>query len=291
MSNLIPQSALFQPIAWQGQQYFTSQYFHRQYLTNSQNSTKYQRHSDFLRIIRGMEAYAIYVQQGDIVELRWSQVKSSSTQDLRLALTPVFEARGYQELYLLNATAQVALSHHLDDELSKQLSVATNTSAARQLTSRGKGILPEEHAARAFAAHLQVAALLGCPVHIGQQEAVKMVRQATGLDYRALLQAAPGQDDIQPEAKALEPKDLAKELGIPSAYGLNKALEQIGWQVKKIGGGWEATPAGLPHATEHAWTSEHSTKSGYNLKWNVEAVTAALKAAVYEFPVAKEQHP
>lgn len=52
----------------------------------------------------------------------------------------------------------------------------------------------------------------------------------------------------------------------------------LGWQVKKIGGGWEATPTGKPHCADHAWNGEHSTKTGYNLKWRVSAVRQALGA-------------
>jgi len=122
-----------QPIVYEGHPYFSSQYFHQQYLANSQYGGKYKRHHDFLRLLRSIEAYQTYVDHGDIVELSWQQVKSSSKQDLRLALEPVFAARGYQELFLLNATAQLAMAHHLDDELSKQVSVAANTTIARQV--------------------------------------------------------------------------------------------------------------------------------------------------------------
>jgi glutathione S-transferase len=57
---------------------------------------------------------------------RWEQVTSSLPPDLRQALEPVFRRRGYQELYLLTATAQAALSHHLDDLsiLARHLGVA-----------------------------------------------------------------------------------------------------------------------------------------------------------------------
>ncbi|MCK7581043.1 MAG: hypothetical protein MZV65_39100 [Chromatiales bacterium] len=50
---------------------------------------------------------------------------------------------------LINATAQVALTHHLDDEVSKQASVAINRRAA----SPGKSTEPQ--LARAAAAWLE----------------------------------------------------------------------------------------------------------------------------------------
>jgi hypothetical protein len=74
----------------------------------------------------------------------------------------------------------------------------------------------------------------------------------------------------------LEPTDLAKALGLRSGHHLNRALEQIGWQVKRIGGGWDATPTGQPHASEHAWTADHGNKHGYNWRWRLEDVRDAL---------------
>lgn len=280
MGELATQSPLMLSVLWQGHEYFTSQYFHAQYLANSQYGGKYARHDEFLRVVRGIEAYALYIQQGDIVELTWAQVKSSSTQILRSALAPLFEARGYQKLYLLNATAQVALSHHLDDELSQQLSVATNTSAARQMTRKASGpLLPEEHASRALAAFMDIGRQLQTPPHIAQQEAVKQIAATTGVNLQPFLLGAPAQDAIPPDAKRLEPTDLAAALGWGPSKGaaLNKALEALGWQVRAIGGGWEATPAGTPYCSAHAWTSERGTKSGYNLKWSLKAVQDALQ--------------
>jgi hypothetical protein len=62
-----------------------------------------------------------------------------------------------------------------------------------------------------------------------------------------------------------------------SGMALNRALEKIGWQVKRIGGGWEPTPTGTPYAAEHAWTSDHGQKHGYNWRWRQQAVTDALR--------------
>jgi len=66
--------------------------------------------------------------------LTWADIKSTKSEGTpnRLSLQPLFQATSYNPLTLLNATAQVAMSHHLDDELSKQLSVAANTLVARQ---------------------------------------------------------------------------------------------------------------------------------------------------------------
>lgn len=274
-----PDNPLMQPVQYDGQEYFTSQYFWQQYLENSPYGGKYRQHSDFLRVIRGIETYLEYLARADIVELAWHQVKSSSKHDLLSALTPAFEARGYQKLYLLNATAQVALSHHLDDEISKQMSVATNTTVARQATRKPlEAHTPLELATRDMSAWLDAGKLFGAPLHIVQQEGVKLIATTHGVDFRPLLLAAPAQDNIRDEERMLEPTDLANEFGWGSSkrdgMAMNNRLEALGWQVKKIGGGWEATPLGKPHSAPHAWT-EHG-KTGYNLKWRVAAVRQAL---------------
>jgi hypothetical protein len=132
ITAITPQSPLMAVVEFDGQLYYTSQYFHRQYLANSDlGKGKYQRHDNFRRMLRGIEAYRLYQEQGAIVEVPWESIKSKGTP-LLSTLKPLFHAAGYADLILLNATAQAALSHHLDDELSKQVSVAINTHAARE---------------------------------------------------------------------------------------------------------------------------------------------------------------
>jgi hypothetical protein len=134
MNALLPVNLLFQPVVYQGQEYYTSQYFHQQYITNSAHGGKYQRHDDFLRLLRTIETYKIYTQQGDIVELVWSQVNSLTPNQRQYVVTGsnlssnpsapfkmLFQATNYRPITLLNATAQLALSHYLDDELNKLL--------------------------------------------------------------------------------------------------------------------------------------------------------------------------
>ncbi len=281
MTDLLAQNPLYAPVEFQGQTYFTSQYFHRQYVNHSHAASKYRQHSTFNRLLRSIEAYHIYLDQKDIVELSWSDVKSikSDKYHFSIALTPLFQASGYGRLTLLNATAQVALSHHLDDELSRQMSVSANTAIARQLTRKTAPMLPIEQAARELEAFLQIGRLLQTPEHIVQQEAVKQIAVSTGVNLRPLLVAAPAQNIIAESESMLEPTELAKTLGIASGSAMNRLLEQLGWQVKRLGGGWEATPSGSLYAARHAWIADHGTKSGYNLRWKVQATTDALQQA------------
>lgn len=260
-------SPLMQPVTYDGQQYFTSQYFHQQYLANSSLTGKYRQHSHFVRLLRSIEPYRKHLDRGDIVEITWHRVNTEGIQN-RDSFKPLFQAAGWNPLTLLNATAQLAMSHHLDDELSKQMSVATNARMAQQMT--GESITrPLEDAHRDLAAALAIAALLEVPKYLAQQEAVKMVAQTTGVDLRPMLLTAPAQDNIAPDEVMLEPTELAKALGMPYAKDCNTFLARAGWQIRTAIG-WEPTAVGKPFAVRHAWVS--GNKTGYNWKWNVSAV-------------------
>jgi hypothetical protein len=117
MPDLSTVSPLMQSIHWQGEDYYASQYFHQQYRAKSQYGGKYKRHDSFMRTMRSIPAYALYVEQGAIVELAWTALKLKEPQMCGY-FQPLFRAVGYKPLTLLNATAQVALTHHLDDALS-----------------------------------------------------------------------------------------------------------------------------------------------------------------------------
>lgn len=104
---------LMQPISHNGEMRYTTQYFHAQYLqAHNDAPKKYQRHTDFLRMLRSLPLYADYVELGHIVELHYGKDRGDSlTQNLR----QLYKSTGYQPIVLLNATAQAELSHHLGD--------------------------------------------------------------------------------------------------------------------------------------------------------------------------------
>jgi hypothetical protein len=290
MADLIPLSPLMQPVEWQGQIYFTSQYFHLDYIANSPDGGKHRQHKNFIRVIRAIPAYHEYLTKGDIVEISWDRIKTEAAQNLS-QWKPLFEATGYQPLTLLNATGQSELSHHLEDEASKQMAVASSTAIARQATSGHHQSALMQETSAVLRASLEICELLGLPTHRAQQEAVKLVAQQTGINLNHLLLAAPAQQNIPDEDKMLEPRDLAKALGFASGMLLNQHLHAIGWQIPRIGGGWEATPAGKPYCMTHAWTA--GNKSGYNYCWNIEAVKDILKTRnlLPKTPPQQEQLP
>lgn len=119
---------LMQPIHYNGQVYFTSQYFHQMYRRNAEGWGKYGQLKHFNRMIRSIEAYENYIQRNDIIEITWNEAKKITSPDFG----PVFESVSYNPLMLINATAQVALTHHLDDAISKEMSVTTNEQVANQ---------------------------------------------------------------------------------------------------------------------------------------------------------------
>ncbi len=51
---------------------------------------------------------------GDIVELKWSDVKNTEVME---DFHYLFKATHYNPIILVNAMVQVALAHHLDDEV------------------------------------------------------------------------------------------------------------------------------------------------------------------------------
>jgi hypothetical protein len=126
-NEITVQNPLMQPINYEGGVYFTSQYFHQMYGNNG--GGKYKELFNFNKLIRSIEAYPLYVLGGDIVELTGTETDSN--------LESVCKATRRNPIMLINATAQVALTHHLDDELSKQVSVNVNEQAASR-ESQGK---------------------------------------------------------------------------------------------------------------------------------------------------------
>jgi len=130
-----------------------------------------------------------------------------------------------------------------------------------------KALTIHQAAADQLEQELRVGNLLSAPLHIVQQEAIKIVRKQTGVDWSHYLQYAPAQLEVQPEEVMLEPTELATMMGFKSAIAANKWLASIGYQERK-GKLWVPTDDGQPHCTIHSWTK--TNKEGYNLRWNVK---------------------
>jgi hypothetical protein len=293
MPDLTPLSPLMQPVEWQGNTYFSSQYFHQQY--NEQKKlegtpAKYTQHVHFLRRIRTIESYQRFVGANHIVTIAWKTIKEGPIP-YRDRLQPLFKATGYYDIMLLDATAQIELTHHLDDELSKEISYRHSREGARQLSQKTSDLLPSEIALRDAKAFQEFGAMWKIPDYIVQQETVKYIDTHHGINLRTLLLGAPAQRNIQPEDQMLEPAELAKRFGLQSGAYLNRCLETVGWQVKRVDNTWEATPIGKSYSAPHAWMA--GNKSGFNLIWNIEAVRQILRKynLLPEAPPQQEQLP
>ena len=133
-----------------------------------------------------------------------------------------------------------------------------------------------EDAADRLEQELRVGKLLEAPIHIVQQESVKLVRRDTGVDFSHHLTYAKAQQDIKKEERMLEPTELAKELGLKNATVMNKWLAERHLQVK-VGKEWKQTEEGEKYSIHHAWTKKD--KTGYNLKWNIQSLLNMKEAA------------
>jgi phage regulator Rha-like protein len=120
---------------------------------------------------------------------------------------------------------------------------------------------------------MAVAALFGVPVHIAQAESVKLARINTGFDFSGYLLVAPAQDNIREDEVMLEPTELGRRLNVSKAK-INPLLAELGLQTK-VGSDWVPTEKGLSMCFKHQWVV--GTKSGYNLKWNVAAVSKLIQ--------------
>jgi hypothetical protein len=128
VSNVNP---LMQAIEWEGKTYFTSRYFHQNYITGRMEAGQkvtHARHDNFFRVIQSMPIYHILVQRQDIVELYWKSLKD---KPLPHVLRKAFEAVHYNRLVLINDIGQVELSHHLDDNTSKAMAYTHNQQAVK----------------------------------------------------------------------------------------------------------------------------------------------------------------
>lgn len=117
---------------------------------------------------------------------------------------------------------------------------------------------------------VRLAEIFGAPKSVALIEAKKSI-DLLGINVSSLLQSSTEMDDIQDEDVYLEPTELAEQLGVKNAREMNKILEGMGLQ-SKINKTWVATDKADSMCSRHQWSSERSTKSGYNYKWRLSAI-------------------
>lgn len=264
-------SPLMLPIQYEGQIYFTSQYFHSQYKANA--GEKYSQLKDFNRLIRSIEAYPNYIEKGDIVELNWQVAKQITSADF----APVFESISYNPIMLINATAQVALTHHLDDEISKQVSVSVNTNATKEKTPsiENKSAVQLKLIASEYKAALAIAKLLGLDGNQAKISAGTLVRNTYGVDILAGLQLELKAESLE---RVITPTEIGKMLGL-TAVKTNQLLEERGLQVSYVSTNgsklWRPTETGMQFAVLIDSAKRHSDGSMIQqLKWKSDVISS-----------------
>lgn len=263
MSTLVAvtPSPLMQPVQYKGQTYFTGQYFHQLYRSNSDVDGKYKRPADFMRLIRSIEAYPLYIESGDIVELEKADAElalASGEADPNLG--SAFKATFGRPIMLINATAQVALTHHLDDEVSKQTSVAVNRQVAR---SSDPLALKYKQAKTIASCSMSIFKMFGADVPMARVLAAEKVKEEVGIDFSKVLACN------SVEEAPMTSTELGKLRGLTGNAGakMNVILSEQGYAVKNENGDWVPTEKGKPYCTCNPYKSPHSQHSGYRTLW------------------------
>lgn len=137
-TNIADASHLMFPLQWNGQTYLTSAKLHADYVQNAVEqgeNPKYRRHDNYLRVIKSIPNYALLIDQKDIVvaDKKWLGASNDAlTQKLSEALRPFFAANDGKRLTLLNRTAQLELTHHLDDLLNHEIAYRHSQQGAQE---------------------------------------------------------------------------------------------------------------------------------------------------------------
>jgi len=185
-------------------------------------------------------------------------------------------------MYLVNESGMYSMVLNSRREESKRFKKWVTSEVLPSIRKTGQYQIPVQQplqltqhdlATRQLKNELEVWSLFECPLHIAQQEIVKLVRKDTGVDFSTALKYAKAQQNILPEEVMLEPTEMSRKLGFKSPNALNRYLQNLGMQIN-VRGEWIATAAGAKISQQHAWTK--FGKTGYNLKWNLKAVKELL---------------
>lgn len=214
---------LMHPVAINGLDYLTSQRLHADYIRNATERGEKIKHrlpSDFARVIRYIPNYDMLIGKKDIICIEYSALmnnKSEHKQKLLKLLEPLFKRTGYHALLLLNPTAQMELTHHLDDELNKEIAYRHSKTGAEAEVSPLQGVIRSSKAEFApkfqglIAGHLNAlnartkAGQLKVPDDVGSQRVAGIVPNRIREGYEAILG-----EDTYAEAKAMAERLGAK---------------------------------------------------------------------------------
>lgn len=110
-----------------------------------------------------------------------------------------------------------------------------------------------------------------CPRSVMLVEASKDMKK-NGIDMPQYLLASSDMDNIPDTDVYLEPTELGMRFGL-SGKDMNLRLRDMGLQAR-VNGSWVATDAADGIWSRHNWTN--GDKSGYNMKWNLSAISRLM---------------
>ena len=106
------------------------------------------------------------------------------------------------------------------------------------------------------------------------QECSKMASRASGCDITRLVTQGKYMDNVPDKDVMLEPTELGKHFDL-SGKAMNEKLKELDLQYRH-GENWKPTEKGKPICEKHAWAVKN--KSGYNLKWNWQAIDELINS-------------
>jgi hypothetical protein len=224
---------LMQPIMWQNGEFFTAHYFHDQYRHGLEERGEHGKHrqlKNFVRVIRMMPVYNKLIESQDIVVLEWEAVKSIKSEAIPnlVQLKHLFQASGYQPIMLLNATAQLELTHHLDDELSKEIAYRHSKSTAQAQLGYGA---QRREVADGLRAEIDLMQIFG---HSPQQaliQAAFLVQKNMGVDMEPYLKNAPALLLAPNEPNWMGVEDITEAFGLKRG-DFTEAMVEYGYAVR-----------------------------------------------------------
>jgi hypothetical protein len=274
MQNISKQNPLMMPVHYADEVFFTSQYFHKMYRQNSGDNCKYTQLASFNRLIRSIETYDDYIERGDIVELQWKDYKNQ-TDTYFVSVIELLKSNNYNPVMLINATAQVALTHHLDDEISKKASISINDKTANRIENNQQQSLSlsikEQIEAIQSIGTWMLSTVIGVKSEIVAAATLSTIDQTTGIPTEQFRLALPSVDSKS--IGSLNATKVGAEFGI-DAKAVNILLESLGLQKKCASGGWELTEKGIQYGEAKPFS--RNGHSSYQVLWN-ESVFDVLR--------------
>lgn len=272
MNELTKENPLMQVITLNGKEYITSHHLHAVYKGNT--GKKYKELHNFNRLIRSIETYQEYVNSGDIVEITSKRsikdlnLPSSETQNVIVA----YKSNNYAQVTFISKAIQVALSHHLDDELSKRVSVKVNKDAADKVTSKPSIV----NASKEFAAAMRIVKLMGIKGDEAVQAANTMTFKITGINIvdEFLSDHAEALPSEKLTERYLTVTEVGAEIGATAAE-VNLLLEKCGFQ-KRIGKVWVPTD----HGRNFCKVFDYKASSGsvlQHLRWKSSVLDIEMR--------------